>query len=209
MTVKQIYTKYKIPPNLQKHLLRVAALSQVLVENWKEKNLDKESITLACLFHDMANIIKFDFTKPQLFKEEESRADYWQRAQASVIKKYGSNIHLATLKMSQETGLSNKALRLIKDLEWDKTLKILEEENFVSAICTYSDMRIGPFGILSLKERIKNLQSRNKSHDFTLIIKAANLLQETLQKRISINVNSITESQLNERFADLLKLEVI
>jgi len=41
MTVKQIYNQYLIPPNLQKHMLRVAALSLVLTENWKEDGLDK------------------------------------------------------------------------------------------------------------------------------------------------------------------------
>lgn len=209
MKVKQIYGKYKIPPNLQKHLLRVTALSQILVEKWKKGNLDRKSITLACLFHDMANIIKFDFTKPQLFKEEEKKAGDWKKVQASVIRKYGRNIHLATLKICKEIGLPDKALNIIEDLDWNDTLKILRENNFNSAIPIYCDMRIGPFGIMFLKDRLRDLEGRNKSYDMLFIAKAANFLEKTLQKEISIDVNSIDDYQLHKRFSNLLSLDLL
>lgn len=208
MTVKNIYTNYQIPPNLQKHQLRVASLSQILGENWKGEKLDVDAIALCGLFHDMANIIKYNFDKPQLFKEEGKRVDYWRQIQKEYLKKYGTNIHKATLTICQEIGLSKKVLQLIENLEWDNTLKVLKENNFSSAIMIYCDMRIGPFGILPLKERMKNLKTRVVTHDMEKMERAGKLLEKTLQENIKININAIKDSQINSRFKELLGREV-
>lgn len=208
MNVKQIYDKHEIPPNLQKHMLRVAALSAILTKNWIGKKLDQEAVVIACIFHDMANIIKFNFNKPSLFKEEESKSDYWKKIQQQIIKKYGTNVHAATLKMCQEIGLPQKVLDIINKLEWDDTLKILDNHDYEVAVAIYSDMRMGPHGILPLKERVDNLATRNKSHDMDFIKKAATALEQTLQENISINLNEITDDQLNSKFEELLKVDI-
>lgn len=204
MNVKQIYEQYVIPPNLQKHMLRVAALSTILTESWKKEKLDRESVVIACVFHDMANIIKFNFNKPSLFKEEEGQANYWRKVQTIVMQKYGNNVHSATLRICQEIGLSKKVLGIIEKLDWDNTLKILEQQDYESAIPIYCDMRIGPHGIMSLLDRIENLSTRNKQHDMSFIKKAAEFLEVALQKNISINLGEINNAQLNNRFNELL-----
>ncbi|KKP28571.1 MAG: hypothetical protein UR15_C0025G0020 [Parcubacteria group bacterium GW2011_GWA2_31_28] len=189
-------------------MLRVAALSQILSENWKDVNLDRKSITLTCIFHDMANIIKFDFNRPSLFKEEENQTDYWEKVQQEIIQKYGSNIHQATLKICKEIGLPKKVLKLISNLEWDNALKVLENNDMESALTIYCDMRIGPYGIKSLNERIDDLQSRNKNHDMNFIRKAATVLEEKIQKSVSIDVNSIKDSSLNSQWTSLLVMKI-
>jgi hypothetical protein len=206
MTVKEIYDKYNIPPNLQKHMLRVAALSEILVENWIEGELDERSITFACLFHDMANIIKFDLTKASIFKEEEAQKEYWKKVQLEVMETYGPNIHEATRKIARETGCPSQVVDLITKLEWDNAKRVVEDDDFESGITIYSDMRIGPFGILPLQERIENLRTRNTSHDFDAIAKEAHILESTLQTNISIPLKDIPNSALDERFENLLRL---
>lgn len=208
MNTQQVYDKYNIPLNLQQHMLRVAALSQILVEKWSSKKLDSSSILHACLFHDMANIIKFDFSRPLLFTDKDRDVIYWKKVQSQIIEKFGENIHLATLKICREIGLNKKVLKLIENLDWDNTLKMLESKDIGSAISIYCDMRIGPAGIMTLTERIDDLETRNKNHDMTLIRKAARLLENTLQKHISIGVNTINDSQLNSRFPVLLKMKI-
>lgn len=208
MNVKQVYEKYIIPPNLQKHMLRVAALSQILAENWKTKELDKESIVLACVFHDMANIIKFNFNNPPLFKEEENQIDYWKKIQLEMIQKYGRDVHLATLKICQEIDPSEKVLGIIEKMKWENALDLLKLQNFESAILIYCDMRIGPFGIMPLKDRIDNLSTRNQNFDFNSLKAAAELLETTLRENISININEINDAQLNNKFDELLNLKI-
>lgn len=208
MSVKQVYKQYLIPPNLQKHMLRVAALSAILAENWTGKEFDKEALVIACVFHDMANIIKFNFNKPSLFKEEAAQAEYWKKVQQDTIKKYGNNVHLATFQICQEIGLPKNVLHIINKLEWDDALKILDQQNYEVAIAIYCDMRMGPYGIMPLKDRIDNLATRNKAHDMDFIKKAATLLESTIQKYLAINLNDITDTQLNSRFNQLLKLKI-
>ena len=77
MKVSQIYKDYKIPGNLQRHMLRVAAFSEILTENWIGEKIDKKAIVLCCLFHDAAKLMKFDLTRPELFEEEAENIDYW------------------------------------------------------------------------------------------------------------------------------------
>src|SRR6266542_93670 len=104
MNVKEAYEKYTIPHNLQKHMLRVAALSQVITENWTGPAIDKTTILFTCLFHDMANIMKFDFSKPSLFEEEEPKVEYWKHVKEMFIEKYGSDLHKATQDIGREIG---------------------------------------------------------------------------------------------------------
>lgn len=131
-----------------------------------------------------------------------------KRKERIIGDKYINNIHKATLIICQEIGLPQKVLQLVQDLEWDNALKMLKEKNFPSAISIYSDMRIGPFGILPLKERMENLKTRVVTHDMEEMGKAGNLLEKTLRENIKININSIKDPQINNRFKDLLKREV-
>jgi len=55
MKVNKIYEDYMVPSNLQKHMLRVAALAEILLEKWVSNNVDKISVINACIFHDIAN----------------------------------------------------------------------------------------------------------------------------------------------------------
>lgn len=208
MNVKEAYEKYTIPLNLQKHMLRVAALSQIVTENWRSPVIDKTAILFTCLFHDMANIIKFDFSKPSLFKEEDSRVDYWKRVQLHFVEKYSLNIHEATQAIAKEMGLAPQVVSLIKKLEWENILHVIEGQDYESALTIYCDMRMGPHGILPLSERLNNLKTRAKSDHFAFYEKATPSLEKMLQQYVSIPLNSINDAQLNDRFEVLLKLEI-
>ena len=63
MNIFNIYAKYKIPPQLQTHQLRVAAVAKTICEHLWPKLSDMRTIISTCLVHDMGNIIKFDLDK--------------------------------------------------------------------------------------------------------------------------------------------------
>ena len=151
MDLQKIYNQYNIPLNLQRHMLRVASLAQIITEDWQGAKIDQQAIIQACLFHDMANIIKFNFDRPALFEEEQNKTAYWKSIQKKVIKKYGNNLHLATLQICQEISLSPKVLTL-----------------------------------------------KNNSL----------LLENSLIEKISIDVNQITDKQINSRFKNLMKITI-
>ena len=67
--VIEIYKKYHLPENLQMHMLRVAACSNLIIDNWNGTEINKESIIRVCLLHDMGNMVKIpeDFSKNEAF----------------------------------------------------------------------------------------------------------------------------------------------
>ena len=76
MKISEIYRKYRIPPQLQLHQLRVASIAKYICDNLKVP-VDIEEVVSADLLHDMGNIIKFDLS---LFPEylEPEGLEYWQ-----------------------------------------------------------------------------------------------------------------------------------
>ena len=55
MNIIDIYRKYHLPENLQMHMLRVASWSNLIIDNWKGQELDRNAIIRVCLLHDMGN----------------------------------------------------------------------------------------------------------------------------------------------------------
>ena len=82
-------------PNLQEHMLRVAAVASLVCDNFNEP-LPKDDIITACLLHDMGNIIKSDLQYfPEFIKPE--GLDYWQKVKDEYIEKYSRDEHKATI----------------------------------------------------------------------------------------------------------------
>ena len=93
-TPREIYAQYKIMPSLQLHQLRMAAVAKLTFCNCK-KLVNERDVILACLFHDMGNILKFDLTKFPEFTQPEG-IEYWESVKDEYRKKYGTDQHVAT-----------------------------------------------------------------------------------------------------------------
>lgn len=208
MLVQQLYEQLQIPPNLQEHQLRVGALLKILCQNWQGEPLDSQSITLAGLFHDAANILKFDFSKPALLGSEVKNLNHWRQVQTTIRQQYGDNIHLATLAMCREIYLSAEALRIIKDLEWDRTESVLKIHDWPVALAIYADMRVGPFGILSYQDRIFDLHTRKPLSNYQELLDLALQLETQLQTKISITITTVTDLDLEKHFSSLRNLAI-
>lgn len=203
MTIAQIYQQFEIPPNLQEHQLRVASLLQIIAENWQGPGIDKSTLLKVGLCHDLANILKFDFNNPSMLGPEAKRIELWRRVQNRVRLKYGSDIHQATINMAQAAGLKSEAVRIIGELEWDQTNLAIARQDWPVMLAIYADMRIGPQNILSITDRIDNLHHRRPMPDYSEIIKAAQKLETIIQSHVAIDLNQITEADLEARFSEL------
>lgn len=196
MTVLDIYRRYDIPGNLEKHMLRVAAVSRILTDHWHHSDMDQDAVVTACLLHDMANIIKFRFDRPPLFREEASEQDYWRQVRERMVRLYGDNVHHATLTICREIGIGSEPYRIISEMDWRNVPAILAHRDYPSAIAVYSDMRVGPHGVMSLSDRIGNLQSRNPDHDLSDIPSSAVQLETTLRSFIAIDPSHIDDTKI-------------
>ncbi len=233
MNILEIYRKYQIMPQLAEHQLKVAAVADVICKHItrgmdaellqplnnaeKEIKIDQENIIKACLLHDMGNIVKFDLTKaqelyPELFIKSEERA-FWENVKQEFIEKYGSISHQATDGILKETGVSNRILELVDGVGFDQAVDNLQSEDFGKKICAYSDMRVGPKGVISLEERFADLRVRYKSHpegaqNREVFEDALRQIEQQIFERCKIRPEAITEDGVKDRVEKLKEFEI-
>lgn len=151
-------------PQLQMHMLRVAAVASIICDNFQKK-VDKENIITACLLHDMGNIIKFQLEPgpfPDSIYKPEGK-EYWKNVKEKFIKKYGNDEHAATIAIAKGLKIETKILDLISSIGFSKVKSNSETSDYATKICSYSDMRVLPQKVSSLNERLADLKERYKS----------------------------------------------
>jgi hypothetical protein len=206
MKVLDIYKEYLIPQNLQEHMLRVASLASILLENWTGSRLDRDSIVKACVVHDIAKPTTFDLAKQAQFGMSPEAIKDLEKLQIRLKSNYGANEHEATVKICKEIGLPAKAVILVDNLEWSYIPRLLND--IESLIPIYCDMRISPKGILSMKTRLEDLKTRESGEDFEEKQENGQEIEKLISQNVSIDVNSISDSQINSNFEKLLNTEI-
>lgn len=169
-TITDIYTKYNILPTLALHQLRVAAVAKVVLE---AIGLQDNDIISACLLHDMGNLIKFRLTDFPEFLEPEG-AVYWEHKKAEMIEKYGTNEHKATVAIAKEIGVSQHCLECVDAVGFSQVIDI-QQAPLSHKICNYADMRVGPYGVVTLQERFEDGRKRYASRTDRNLIKEERL----------------------------------
>ena len=155
MNIIEIYKKYHLPENLQIHMLRVAACSNLIIDNWKGAEIDKKAIIRVCLLHDMGNIVKIpeDFSKDQEFL----------KIRKKYFDKYGTNDHEINLEIGKQEGLTEKELTILDGKRSRKNEETLKSNSYERKICAYCDQRVAPDGVVSIKERLEDAKVRYKN----------------------------------------------
>ena len=214
MKVSEIYKKYKIMPRLQDHMLRVAAVASMISDNF-QKPVDKNLIIPACLLHDIGNIVKSDFNKwpPEITKEKD--LGYWLRVQNEFIEKYGSNDHTATINIINEIGLDQNITDILHNLEFSYTLEIADSKRFERKIIKYSDMRIAPYRVDTLKNRFSELKKRygykrkkRSEAEFDKLASAWKSIEKQIFAHCKIKPEDITEEKVRPLIENLRNFEI-
>ena len=198
-------------PNLQLHQLRVAAVAKMIVENFKE-SLDEKSIVLACLFHDMGNIIKSDlYYFPEFLKPE--GLEYWQGVKDQYIKKYGKEEHRATELIAKEIGLPSKSISSLKNIGFSNAGKNEKSDSFEDKICNYSDMRVDPYGVVAMEDRILEGRKRYslRKHaiaedNFESLAKSFRNMEKQIFDKTQIKTYDITNEKIEGMIQELRNL---
>lgn len=157
-TPREIYAQYKIMPNLQLHQLRVAAVGKFVCDNFKEP-LNENDIILACLFHDMGNILKFDLTYFPDAVEPQGLA-YWEAVKKEYAEKYGEDQHEASQMIARQIGLPETVVHLIGLVSFSGLQQTLTEDAYEPKIVEYADCRVAPYGIAPIRERFEDGRKR-------------------------------------------------
>lgn len=204
MQITQTYNRYQIPANLQQHMLRVGALTQIILEHWSGDSIDKESVVTCALYHDIAKPVTFDIEKQRKYVASEEEFYKVKRTIVDMINKYGDKEHVVVIKIFEEIGCSTETIRLINNLEWIYTPRLLKENDIPALLLNYCDMRIGSKGILPIQDRFVDLKSRAPFVGIDEIAELSPQLENTIQALTTINLNDITDDQINAEIQKLL-----
>lgn len=158
MTPLDYYAAYRIYRGLALHQLRVAAVGRSVAQRAR-RSADVELVTLVGLFHDMGNIIKADLPRYPEFAEPEGVA-YWLPIQQEFRARYGADEHSATDAICREMGLCEQVLDIIDQMRFSRTEWIAREGSLEAKICKYADLRVSPWGVLPMQERLAEARAR-------------------------------------------------
>lgn len=160
--IEDIYKEYNVMPMLALHQLRVASVAMQICDSLSVE-LDKETIIKACLFHDIANIIKFNLNYfPE--QNETKGIEYWQKVKDEFIDKYGDSEHIASVKIVKELGLSDSIVHLVDIIEPEFVEYVNNGNDLMEKIGIYADNRVTPHGVVSIEERNLEAKKRYENH---------------------------------------------
>lgn len=203
MTVGELYESYRIIPILQMHQLRVAAVGKTICDHF-DRGIDTQSVVLACLFHDMANIIKSDLSIFPEALQPEGR-DHWEQVKREYIEKYGESEHAAALTIAQEIGLPEAVRHLIAHIGFSQLEETRDHGSYELKIVEYSDCRVSPQGITDMATRLEDARVRyaNKFTDiptaptrFNELLQAAYAVEGQIFEHVDIRPEELTEESL-------------
>ena len=195
------------------HQLRVASVAKIIcdsIENFAET----DNVVIACLLHDMGNIIKFELGYFPEFLKPEGLA-YWQNVKDEYIAKYGKNEVEATHMIVKEIGVSPKVFEYVNQVGFTR-FKETETSPLPAQICAYADMRVGPHGVLSLDGRLldgkKRYGGKTESsfgpQKFNALVESIKTVEEKIFQTAKIKPEAITDESIAPLLQNLKNFEI-
>ncbi len=214
-TPREIYAQYDILQSLQLHQLRAAAVAKMICEHFTQ-SINARDVTLACLFHDMGNIIKSNLEVFPDFLKPKGR-EYWEGVKKDFITKYGTDEHAATVAIAREIGLREGAIRYIDGIGFTMLAATRDSSSYEQKICEYADLRVGPHGVLSLDERIEEARVRYVEHHqdmstdrsrFAILLAAAREVEHQIFVNENIRPEDINDASVAPLIQELWEYPV-
>ena len=205
MNILEIYNKYHLPENLQMHMLRVTVCTNLILDNWAGKPIDRKAITRVSLLHDMGNMVKIP--------EEEIRDKDLIEIRRKYFEEYGTNDHAINMVIGKEEGLTNKELEILDGKRSRKNEQTAKSDNYEIKICAYCDQRVAPDGVVSLRERLEDAKRRYKDKPLSVwsneekanqLIKCALEIEEQIMKYCNLEPGDINNQSI-QIYIDRLK----
>lgn len=201
-----IYRAYRVPPNLQRHLLRVAAVGKLICDNWAGPSLNATRIVAALLLHDIGNIVKADYDRfPELFPEEMKNLGYWKAIQNWMRSRFGGSDLDASVGVASELGVSESVVRLIQEKQFLNNIDTAAKSDFDVKIAAYADQRVGPHGVLTLEERLAEARRRYRGvayasvnrGDFNSLMSAAFEIERQIDQYSNLALSKIDDEAIS------------
>lgn len=209
MNIIEIYKKYYLPENLQMHMLRVAACSNLIIDNWNGLKIDKEAIIRVSLLHDMGNMVKIP--------ESESQDQRFLEIRKNYFDKYGTNDHEINLEIGRQEGLTEKEIRILDEKRSRKNEETLQSNSYERKICAYCDQRVAPNGVVGIKERLEDAKIRYKDKPLSVwsnkekadyLIKCSLEIEKQIMEYCKLKPEDINDNTIKVYVENLKRYEV-
>ena len=209
MNILRIYDKYHLPENLQMHMLRVAACSNLIIDNWNGPYIDKQAIIRVCLLHDMGNMVKI--------QENESKDIEFLKIRKKYFDKYGTNDHEINLEIGKQEGLTEKELTILDGKRSRKNEETLKSNSYERKICAYCDQRVAPDGVVSIKERLEDAKVRYKNKPLSVwsneekanhLIDCSLGMEKQIMEHCILNSDDINDRTIKKYIEKLKKYDI-
>ena len=217
MIIQDIYDQYHIPHTLQQHMLRVAWVCKKILDNRKDITFNKEEIVTAALLHDMWNIVKFDLDNipPELedmYKELDVKE--LRIAQTKIISLFGSEEHTANMGIAKEIWASNEVVEIIGKINFTRLKNEHDTYTIPQIIVKYWDLRVWPYGIISVAERLREAAIRYNKSDWMQKTLQENIqfvqqVEENIFSHCTLSPQDITDENINPLLEDLRGFDIV
>ncbi len=163
-SINGIYDRLNLISGLRLHMFMVAAVGESIIDNWNGASavINGGDIIAALLLHDIGNIVKFDFDEPKFWNGKSAEEiGYWKGIKRDTIERYGtSSDKEVTLGMASDLGINPRLFFLLSNMGFGNVQSALASNDFELKICMYADQRVGPSGIMGIRERFRDLRER-------------------------------------------------
>ncbi len=216
-TIQEIYIQYKIPPPLMHHLYRVTAYALYLADHLVPNiQLNRDFITKSCLFHDIGNIIKFDFRPDRLIEIAAQDEVKWRQIQEEFIMKYGSDENIAVNKIVAEIALDENVQKLLRQTGMEKIRYALATNEWSIKLIRIADEHISPQGVVTMRQRYADVLARYQGRKHHLADKKENEerlalaleLEKQIQSKCTVDLQNISNLDIEPYVERLGEYEI-
>lgn len=209
MNIIEIYKKYHLPENLQLHMLRVAACSNLIIDNWNGEEIETESIIRVSLLHDIGNMVKI----PEDFSNDEE----FIKIRKEYFDKYGTNDHEINLEIGKREGLIEKEIDILDGKRSRKNEETLASNSYERKICAYCDQRVAPAGVVRIRERLEDAKVRYKDKPLSVwsneekanhLIECSLGIEKQIMKYCKLNPEDINDDSIKKYIEKLKNYEI-
>jgi hypothetical protein len=207
ITTESIFERYHLPQLLQTHLWRTASLMELLLKHWRGPQVDASLLIETMLLHDLGNLVKFDLsdTTPIMLLTQ-TELPMYRALQAEWHQKYGKVVDAVTVAFIKELRLKNGPImsHIILNHASGTEATTVTQDDWIQKLCDYTDFRIAPHGLVTLKERFDDLGKRyaTRASGWETAAKVAQKLnffttiETQLQAQIKLDLTQITAADL-------------
>jgi hypothetical protein len=216
MLINEIYNKYHLFTGLKEHMVRVGSVVKQICNHSKTSLPEVDYMIEASLLHDMGNLLK---SKPGILLElyEPEGQAYWLAQKEAFSNLYGADEDIATKNIINEIGVSAKTLFYYNAFGHLAAYRVSQSGTLAEKIISYSDLRVGPYGVISLDERFSDIRKRYlNNNELSLEAKGVaerqamfNVIEEEIFFQSELNPSDIHDKSIDPISKELWKWKLL